>query len=197
MEVGLSFSDGNRTHSASMKYASKRMERLHQQKIRQHCKEGSYRIQDSALPIIRHLPTTRLQQRLCKFGVNITEQRERVTSAPSMALSQAQLLSPVSPLTALPETPRTPSTFASEMLNKPLPPTPSQFRLGDADTPLSMNLYYVHELETPIQGYWADDDDTLLLDERAARDLEALHLAMLTVDSLDSGAWAPTTWRNV
>lgn len=216
LEVGLSFSDDNRTHSASMKYASRRMEeRLHEQRIRQQYEEGRYSIQHPAflMPANGLFPTRQTtqttqqqqtrqqqQQRQRRLGVNTREQRERATSAPPTTLDRSQPLSPVSPLTAMPETPGTVSTIPVERANQPLPPTPSQFRLGEADMPWSMDPYYVPGPDTPAQEYGlGKEDDTLRPDDakRAAGDLEALHLAMMTVDNFDDGAWAPSTWGSV
>jgi len=207
LEVGLSFED-NRTHSASVKYASKRMEeRLHEQRIRQQYEEGRYSIQHPAflMPANGHFPNRptrqQQQQRQRRLGVNTREQHERGTSAPPTTLARNQPLSPVSPLTAtMPDTPGTASTVAMERTNQPLPPTPSQFRLGEADMPWSVDPYYIPEPETPIQEYASmKEEETPRLDDakRAAGDLEALHLAMMTVDSLDDGSWAQPTWGSV
>ena len=205
LEVGLSFSDENRTHSTSMKYASKRMEeRLHEQRIRQQYEEGRYSTQHPAflMPANGHFPATQTRQqqqvRQRRLGANTREQRERATSAPPTSLDRAQPLSPVSPLTAFPATPGTLSTAVSERANQPLPPTPSQFRLGEADMPWSMDPYYVPEPESPTQdcGLGREDEMPRFEDEkRSTADLEALHLAMMTVDSLDDGPWA--SWGDV
>jgi hypothetical protein len=208
LEVGLSFSDEARTHSASMKYASKRMEeRLHEQRIRQQYEEGRYSSQHpsflmpangqfpAAAPE-QQTPREQQQQRQRRLGVNTREQRERATSAPPTTLDRDQPLSPVSPLTAMPETPGTLlTTPAMDRANQPLPPTPSQFRLGEADMPWSMDPYYHHPLEpeTPPHEYsQALDEETRRYedDKRSAGDLEALHLAMMTVDNFDDGLWS-------
>lgn len=206
LEVGLSFSDENRTHSASMKYASRKMEeRLHEQRIRQQYEEGRYSSQHPAflMPANGHFPATQTRQqqqvRQRRLGVHTREQRERATSAPPTSLDRAQPLSPVSPLTAFPPTPGTISTAASERANQPLPPTPSQFRLGEADMPWSMDPYYMPEPESPTQEYGlAREDESPRFEEEkrsTGGDLEALHLAMMTVDSLDDGPWA--SWGDV
>lgn len=207
LEVGLSFED-NRTHSASMKYTSKKMEeRLHEQRIRQQYEEGRYSIQHPAflMPANGHFPNRptrqQQQQRQRRLGVNTREQHERGTSAPPTTLDRNQPLSPVSPLTAtMPDTPGRTLTIPMERANQPLPPTPSQFRLGEADMPWSVDPYFIPEPETPTQEYAPmKEEETPRLEDakRAAGDLEALHLAMMTVDSLDDGSWEQPTWGSV
>jgi hypothetical protein len=209
LEVGLSFSsEDKRTHSASMKYASKRMEeKLHEQRIRQQYEEGRYSRQHPAflMPangtyLHRQTRHQQQQQRQRRLGVNTREQHERGTSAPPTTLDRAQPLSPVSPLTASPDTPA--RTIPLERTNQPLPPTPSQFRLGEADMPWSVDPVFVpNEPVTPRARYatLATEEEKLRLDDpkHNGADLEALHLAMMTVDSLNNDAWEPPSWGSV
>lgn len=87
-------------------------------------------------------------------------------------------------------------------MNIPHPRATSQLRLGKADMPWSTDPIYVAELETPMQEYSPsreEDTQQRQLEDAAlaAEDLEAFHLAIMSVGSLDDGAWAPLTRGSV
>ena len=112
-------------------------------------------------------------------------------------------LSPVSPLTLVGgDTSGRASIIPTERTNIPHPRATSQLRLGKADMPWSTDPIYVAELETPIQEYSPsreEDTQQRQLEDAAlaAEDLEAFHLAIMSVGSLDDGAWAPLTGGSV
>jgi hypothetical protein len=212
LEVGLSFSSGERrTHTASLRYASKRMEeRLYEERMRKQYEEGRYSQQPPAIltpgeGFQAHRQTRHQQQqeRQRRLGVRTTEQHERGTSAPPAALGRTQLLSS-------PACTRAPSfsrnrVVSYERTNQPLPPTPSQFRLGEADMPWSVPPWYPPSEpesprgESPVSTVSAisamspveQENNRLLDDPQRVRDLEALHQAMMTVGSLGSDGWEP------
>lgn len=200
LEVGLSFSEENKTHRARMKYASKKMEdKLHEQRLREQYEEGRYSVQHGLLPNRKTLQQQ--QQRQRRLGVNTREQHERGTSAPPTTMDRASSYNPGNPATTMLNKPSMALDIPADRTSQALPPTPSRFRLGDADMPWCVEPIFISELETPIQPYSPsqyspskEDDTSRLQDAKEEGDLEALHLAMMTVDGLEYGAWEPPTW---
>jgi hypothetical protein len=84
-------------------------------------------------------------------------------------------------------------------LDQPLPPTPSQFRLGDAELPWSMPAWYratepEFATSSPVR---VERESRRTDDPQRVRDLETLHQAMMTVDSLGNDGWEPWTLDSV
>lgn len=151
------------------------------------------------------------QQRQRRLGVRTREQHERGTSAPP-SLTDRNL--PVSPLTvnyiphiapiqhtqSMPLERINTQSLSVERTNQPLPPTPSQFRLGEEDMPWSTPAWY----RSPEQPAFASpsvasmsQENGRMEDPQRVRELETLHQAMMTVDSLDHDGWEPWTWDSV
>jgi hypothetical protein len=224
LEVGLSF-EKEKTHSASMKYASKKMEdKLHEQRIRLQYEEGRYSIHHPAflMPANGIYPKNQMRQqqnlRQRRLGVNTREQHLRGTSAPPTTFDRTQPISPespVSPVSPISIAPTRSATHPVAGTDRPLPPTPSQFRLGEENMPWSMTPFFIyseteypkeedHPLmkddETPLvdeeANPFVDDEETLAVDDpkHPPGDLEALHLAMMAVDTFSSDAWEPPAW---
>ena len=231
VELSLSFpSQDSRTHTAKMKYASKRMEeKLHQQRIRNQYEEGIYRQQQHPSILLpgngihserqtRHLQQQHRQRRL---GVRTTEQHERGTSAPPTILDRTQPISPISPLSP-PTRSVAPlevntntgnintgslhtSNISPERVNQPLPATPSQYRLGEADMPWSVPPWYrppepeFAGVASPAAAREQENqrENRRFDDPQRVKDLETLHQAMMTVDSLNNDGWESWTWESV
>ncbi|KAH8687652.1 hypothetical protein BGZ60DRAFT_522300 [Tricladium varicosporioides] len=133
-----------------------------------------------------------------RLGVSTRSQHERGSSAPPTMTDRNQPISPVSPITPFsPLVHR--STMPSEQANRPLPPVPSRFRLGEADLPWSTPPWYrpqEPELASPtVVGI--ELEERRLEDPQRVRELEELHQAMMTVDSLDHDGWESWTWDSV
>lgn len=214
VEIGVSMAD-HRTHTASMKYTSKRMEeRLHEERRRQQYERGQYYQQHPTLLMPAHgihqehqsryreQQAAHVQQeRQRRLGVRTLEQHERGTSAPPTVTDRTQPISPVSPLSPMYSL-RHSSSIPVERTNQALPPTPSQFRLGEDDLPWSMPPWYrppEPEVASPpqIRVEVEPPPPRRLDDPQRVRDLETLHQAMMTVDSLNNDGWEPWMWESV
>jgi hypothetical protein len=151
------------------------------------------------------------QQRQRRLGIRTREQHERGTSAPPSLTDRNQAVSPVAvnyiphiaPIQHTQSMPleRTGSQNLSvDRTNQPLPPTPSQFRLGEDSMPWSNPTWY----RSPEQPAFIsptmsarDQEIRRIEDPQRVRELETLHQAMMTVDSLDHEGWEPWTWDSV
>lgn len=84
-----------------------------------------------------------------------------------------------------------------DRINQQLPPSPSQFRLGEDDLPWSVQPWY----RTPEPGVSTPPipsiktESSKLDDPQRVRDLETLHQAMMTVDSLSAEGWDDPSWQ--
>lgn len=152
------------------------------------------------------------QQRQRRLGVRTREQHERGTSAPP-SLTDRNL--PVSPLTvnyiphiapiqhtqSMPLERTDSQSLLLERTNQPLPPTPSQFRLGEEDMPWSMPAWYRsspdHSYSAAASEVVMNQENRRMEDPQRVREMETLHQAMMTVDSLDHDGWEPWTWDSV
>ena len=82
-------------------------------------------------------------------------------------------------------------------INQELPPSPSQFRLGEDDLPWSVPPWY----RAPEPGFSSPPAPSMqpeprrLDDPQRVRDLETLHQAMMTVDSLSAEGWNDPSWQ--
>ena len=176
------------------------------------------------------------QQWQRQLGISTREQHQRGTSAPPSLTDRNQSVSPpvnyiphIAPIQHTQSMPleRTSSQSPlTERTNQPLPPTPSQFRLGEDDMPWSMPAFYRspdlphpavsfdaglvqesrHLLRSPEQpnpanpfGDRMSEEGGRIEDPQRVRQMEALHQAMMTVDSLPIGhdELEPWTWNSV
>ncbi|KAH8590868.1 hypothetical protein B0O99DRAFT_520742 [Bisporella sp. PMI_857] len=231
VEFGVSMRPEDKTHMASMKYASKKMEeRLQEERIRQQHESGLFYLQQQQeLELSRH-PTILMpargdpqrqarlydqhdraeqaRQRQRSLGVSMREQHERGTSAPPTVADRTQPISPISPpveRTAPVEHRLSPQSAGvpAGRINQDLPPTPSnQFRLGEADLPWSVPPWYrapepeFASIASPVVAR-VENEHRRLDDPQRVRDLETLHQAMMTVDSLSAEGWEPASWEGL
>ncbi|KAG0647433.1 hypothetical protein D0Z07_7238 [Hyphodiscus hymeniophilus] len=230
VEFGVSFSPNDRTHTTGVHYTSRRMEdRLHQERMRNR-DELAYNNQEpgeqqllATLGALMPGPEAEFgygyeaedqsrhqqQQRQRRLGTRTREQHGRGTSAPPSLTERTRPESPVNYIPHIAPIQHTRSmpldrTNSQEVLqsrtNQPLPPTPSQFRLGEADMPWSMPAWYRSpeqpDSATPsIVGM--DEDNYRNEDPDRVRQLETLQQAMMTVDSQGQDEWEPWTWDSV
>lgn len=217
-------------------------DKLHEQRIRLQYEEGRYSIHHPSflmpangiyskhqIPANGIHPKHQMRQqqnlRQRRLGVNTREQHLRGTSAPPTTLDRTQPISPVSPVSPVSPISIAPPrsvTYSVADMDRPLPPTPSQFRLGEENMPWSMTPFFIYsETEYPKEdpplrkddetspvddeaAPFVDDEETLLVDDEETQlvddpkhppgDLEALHLAMMAVDTFGSDAWEPPAW---
>ncbi len=215
VEFGVSFSNSDRPHTASISYASRNMqERLARQQRQQedfylqsrdhaHYEEefrgphpapllpGSYRMEE-------HHNRQRQQRRQQGLGVRTREQHERGSSAPPSLSDRLAPISPVSPISHIQHTSSMPLDGRME---RPLPPLPSRFRLGEEDLPWSTEPWYQpseSENAAPTVGMVGLElENRRGEDPQRVRELETLHQAMMTVDSLANDTWDPWTLDSV
>lgn len=153
----------------------------------------------------------RQQQRQRRLGVRTREQHERGTSAPPTLMDRNQPVSPIAvdyipniaPIQHTQSIPLERTDFESlsvDRSNQPLPPTPSQFRLGEQNMPWSMPTPY----RSPEQPAFASptsvgttQETRRTEDPQRVRELETLQQAMMTVDSMHHDEWEPWTWESV
>lgn len=227
VEFGVSFSPNDPPHTRSMKYTSNNMnERIERQRREELARSG----QDSLAPggNRRHQQNhqlqlqqsqqdfhhqqqiyTQQQQRHSSYNqqhsrdltVSTRGSRERGSSAPPFLPP----ISPVSPMstyrnsTAWNTSPYRNSN-QSESRERPLPPVPSRFRLGEDDLPWSTPAWYRSPDAENFNNTIGSMDNSLPLsprrseDPRRVRELEDLHLAMMTVDSLGNDDWETWAW---
>jgi hypothetical protein len=150
------------------------------------------------------------QQRQRRLGVRTREQHERGRSAPPsftdhqpfspVAVNYIPHIAPIQHTQSMPLKRTDSQSLLLERTNRPLPPTPSQFRLGEEDMPWSMPAWY----RSPDQPGFVtpsvtgmDQEHRRTEDPQRVRELETLQQAMMTVDSLDHDEWEPWMWDNV
>ncbi|TVY46870.1 hypothetical protein LOCC1_G002793 [Lachnellula occidentalis] len=220
LEFGLSFANNDPPHTASMKYTSRNMqermhyqqqERLHRQQNAQRPmpgntqermyqqQEGLYRQQNTQrlIPGNTQIRQPRSPQRHRSLEVMPTYGYERGSSAPP-ALQPMSPVSPMSPITPLQHT----TSMPIEGRERPLPATPSRFRLGEDGLPWSTEPFYRYEepgVVSPIRPAMVEIEmeGRRTEDPQRVRELEELHQAMMTVDSLGHDGWETWTWDSV
>jgi hypothetical protein len=210
VQVGVACSKEDRAHTASINYATRSMrERLYLQE-----QEEQWRLlysqpqHESMMPAngqytVRHSRHHHQQHRERRLTVRTREQHERGSSAPPALSDRLQPITPVSPIG--PIYPRDPipglahtHSLPTPGTERPLPPLPSRFRLGEDDLPWSTDPWY--QPQSP--GFRApsilsiEHEDRRGEDPQRVRELEALHAAMMTVDSIPHDGWEPWTWDN-
>ncbi len=86
---------------------------------------------------------------------------------------------------------------------RPLPPVPSRFRLGEDGLPWSTEPFYRPQSPETAPGNVRASmvdiglDNPRGEDPQRVRELESLQQAMMTVDSLPNDGWEPWTWDSV
>ncbi|KAE8441249.1 hypothetical protein EG329_005580 [Mollisiaceae sp. DMI_Dod_QoI] len=216
VEFGVSFTNRNSPHTASLNYTNRRMqERLARQRREQDAlllQERNHRhpyeqpLWTGAHPSTltpgagddnyrRHRQQQRQQQQR-ELGARTRELHDRGSSAPpSFSERPPMPPSPVSPIFSIQHT----SSMPLEGYERPLPPLPSQYRLGEDDLPWSTEPWYrpdSPDFAAPtLVGIELENQRGE--DPQRVRELEELHLAMMTVDSLPHDGWEAWTWDSV
>ncbi|CAG8979788.1 hypothetical protein HYALB_00013370 [Hymenoscyphus albidus] len=220
VEFGLSFSQNDPPHIRSMKYTSNTMNERRQRHRREEFMgngqesllsggdRGQQEIDQQQLRqnqqhFHRHQQIQHDRQHSRTLTVSSRGSRERGSSAPPF-------LPPLSPVSSMSTGTYRNSTTWNELSfrnsnrvesrDRPLPPEPSRFRLGEDELPWSTPAWYrspdVESFNSPIGSV----DIGLPLsprraeDPRRIRELEDLHQAMMTVDSLGNDEWDAWTW---
>lgn len=217
MEFGVSFSTTGRPHTASINYSSRAMqEKLAHQRRQEEdffLQPRSYGpLQDEnhrgphpapLMPNNYHNQNRQRQQhRTQRLGVRTREQHERGSSAPPSLTERLQPISPISPIGDIHPIQHT-SSMPLEGLERPLPPLPSRFRLGEDDLPWSTEPWYQPTATEQEEEYVSptmvglEQENRRGEDPQRVRELETLHQAMMTVDSLAHDAWETWTWDSV
>jgi hypothetical protein len=210
VQVGVACSKGDRTHTASVNYATRSMrDRLYRQQ-----QEEQWRLLDlqqrpeNQMPAYEHYPVRHSRQhhesRERQLTVRTREHHERGSSAPPALSDRLQPISPVSPIGPVyPRDPPLGITHSNSMppsgVERPLPPLPSRFRLGEDELPWSTEPWYQPQspgfASPTVVGI--QHEDRRGEDPQRVRELEALHAAMMTVDSIPHDGWEPWTWDSV
>lgn len=221
IEFGVSFTPNDPPHTRSMKYTSNNMnERIERQRREELTRGGQESLSQGSYRGQQHNHQLQLQQSQRDFHhqqqqrhssynqqntrsltVSTRGARERGSSAPPFLPP----ISPVSPMSSYRnsvtwnESPYR-NNIQPESRERPLPPVPSRFRLGEDDLPWSTPAWYrspdVENFNAPSSSV----DSSMPLsprrseDPRRVRELEDLHLAMMTVDSLGNDDWETWTW---
>ena len=210
MEFGVSFSQSDPPHMASMKYTSRnmreRMDRQQQGQLLSNAQPPSlmpeWEQQRHERQQRQQQHREQHQQRPRRLGISIPSTRERGRSAPPPIHARDDIVSPVSPISTY-RSSIAPGTMGFTPLTvtreRPLPPVPSNFRLGEADMPWSTDPWYRPEeadIGSPVAGIELEHrrEQRRTEDPQRVRELEDLHQAMMTVDSLDSDGWETWTW---
>lgn len=226
VEFGLSLNPHDPPHTRSIKYTSNNMnERLERQRReeltrgrQENLSQGGYRGQQQNFQLppnqrdIHHQQQLHHQQQQHQHNiynqqhsrsltVSTRGSRDRGNSAPPLLPP----ISPVSPMSTYRnsvvwnESPYRVSN-QPESRERPLPPIPSRFRLGEDDLPWSTPAWYRSPDVEHFNAPFSSVDSSLPLsprrseDPQRVRELEDLHLAMMTVDSLGDDDWETWTW---
>jgi len=195
-QVGVSFSNNDPPHTASIKYSSRNMqERMYRQHQDAHSTQHEPR---SLMPENSQARLSR-QQRARSLDARPIDPYGRGISAPSTRYDRHESINPVSAITPIHHT----SSMPLERANRPLPAAPSRFRLGEDGLPWSTEPWYRCEEEqivSPIRPTMVGielEERRTAEDPQRVRELEDLHQAMMTVDSLDHDGWETWTWDSV
>jgi hypothetical protein len=206
VEVGVAFSKSERAHTASLNYASRGMrERLYRQEHDELLRQRELQHPRILMPANGQYPDHHARQhqqnRQRRLTVRTREHHERGSSAPPALSDRLQPISPISPMS--PIGPIHGITHTTSMpipgSERPLPPLPSRFRLGEDGLPWSTEPWYRPTspgYETPTM-VGIELEDRRGEDPERVRQLEELHQAMMTVDSLPHDGWEPWTWDSV
>ncbi|KAH8819493.1 hypothetical protein F5884DRAFT_13315 [Xylogone sp. PMI_703] len=191
VEVGLSLNKNDPPRTKSWQYASKKM----QQRLQIPPPDYPWEMVESH---VSDQSLLHLQARQRRHQNN-----DRGSSAPPSARgNQFHLHGLEAPRTISPTSQR--PSLNDRYRDRPLPPTPPTFRLGDDLPWTSFSPVSVPDSDaegeertdhSSIRGTendrWRDEDPQRI------HDMEALHSAMMTVDSLQHEQWDPWTWESV
>ncbi|RDW78339.1 hypothetical protein BP5796_06191 [Coleophoma crateriformis] len=183
VEFGIAFSQHDRVHTTSMKYASKNMEhRFREQQARAAVPDmlrSGYPLSAREARAQPQLPQHPQSSRAPRLVIRRRDQ-ERGTSAPP-SLQERHVDNSTNSIDG------TRVSSSQDRRDQPLPPLPSEFRLGEPDMPWSAPQFL------PVATY--EDPTTLDMDFQSestrgedpqrVRDLGQLQQAMMTVDSLE------------
>ncbi|KAH7369977.1 hypothetical protein BKA65DRAFT_9692 [Rhexocercosporidium sp. MPI-PUGE-AT-0058] len=146
-----------------------------------------------------------------RMSVRTHSSRERGSSAPPSLSDHSESINPTSPVSSmgtfnqfgtLQHTSSMPIGGIQDRLERPLPPLPSQFRLGEDGLPWTTEPWYIEqEPESEYRNQMMTGielENRRQEDPQRVRDLGALQQAMMTVDSLpNEDAWEPWAWDSV
>jgi len=224
LEFGVSFSNDGPPHTGAIRYTSKKMrERLYRHRRQQEeyiLQPRSHRPIEEAqsagpypaalLPgpgDVYHNERHHHQHssRPRRLGIR-TRDHERGSSAPPTLSERTQAISPITPVHHASSFPLNNSINQNDHnLDRPLPPIPSRFRLGDSNLPWCTEPWYrptssssetTSEFANPTM-VGIELENARGEDPQRVRELEALQQAMMTVDSLANDGWEPWTWESV
>ncbi|CZT01271.1 uncharacterized protein RCO7_01992 [Rhynchosporium graminicola] len=217
VEFGISFSNRGQPHMASLGYTSRRMQERLQRQRRQQEDHVLQEREHYQRPWVADFERPHPSLLMPGTGSNRNEQyswqseyledqprrisaqthnsRERGSSAPPSLSDHSE--SPTSPVSSmgtysqfgpLQHTSSMPIGGIQDRLERPLPPLPSQFRLGEDGLPWTTEpWYYESEPESEyVSRVMAEveQEHRRQEDPQRVRDLGALQQAMMTVDSL-------------
>lgn len=232
LEFGVSLSPTGRTRTSNINYKSQNM----QDKLGwQHQHNEEYLLQTRSHGQIQHdyqqgphpaplMPHSyhnydhavnqdriRQQHRSQRLGIRTREHHERGSSAPPSLTPRTErrqtITSPVSPMSGIQPLLHT-ASLPHSAIERPLPPLPSHFRLGEDSLPWSIEPWY--QPTSPPREEEEEFFEPIIVgldlgprsirrgeDPQRVRELETLHQAMMTVDSLEHDAWETWTWESV
>jgi hypothetical protein len=206
VEVGVAFSKSDKPHTASLNYASSAMrERLYRQQHEELLRQRQLQHPPILMPASGQCPDRHVRQhqqnRQRRLTVRTREHHERGSSAPPILSDRLQPISPISPMCPISAIHGITHTSSMPIpgAERPLPPLPSRFRLGEEGLPWSTEPWY----RPASPGYQTPTMVGIELEDRhgedpqRVRELEELHQAMMTVDSLPHDAWESWTWDSV
>jgi hypothetical protein len=206
VEVGVAFPRSDKAHTASLNYVSRGMrERLYRQQHEELLRQYPLQHPPILMPASGQYPDRHARQhhqnRPPRLSVRTRDYHERGSSAPPALSDRLRPISPISPMSPIGSIHGITHTSSMPVRGseRPLPPLPSRFRLGEDGLPWSTEPWY----RPASPGYEAPTvvgielEDSRGEDPQRVRELEALHQAMMTVDSLPHDGWEPWTWDSV
>lgn len=192
VEIGVSLSNNDPPHTRSWSYESKSIQR-----------RGQNQQQGYALDSRQHIPGRDQDyyhhSRERGLDVRPRESERGHSVPPPERIDQFHIYDPVSPVSP---TIHTPTSSTAGYRERPLPPVPSSFRLGDENLPWSSTTpAWIPEEPEPayvdIPVFIESERRTFRHeDPQRVRELESLHNALMTVDSLDAEQWTPRASEN-
>lgn len=217
VEFKVPMSENDKGHGASLRYTSKNMRE--RERARKNVQLGNSSIpailtpgrpQPSQQPHYQQRPQQ--QQQRTRGLVIRTETAERGRSAPPIMNDRSDPVSPVSPMSSFgsPIQQRVvtfPRQNLADRFDRPLPPTPGKFRLGEDGLPWSTTPSYwnakpdtsesVDSTPRSIESLQSPSSARRNEDPKRVRELSELQQAMMTVDSMSSDVWDPWMWDSV
>lgn len=210
----MSFSNYRRPRTASLAFTSRRMqESLHRQRRQQEelaiyeqtQDPGGYEANFEGYQTCtpghdgycneQYSEEQQYQPREASY-VRTRDSREMRFFPPPTRSDQMSPSSSVSPVRTW-ETLQHPSRMSGTIrarLEGPLPPLPSQFRLGEDELPWAAEPWYVDAESDHEASTGAELENRRQEDPQRVKDLGDLQQAMMTVDILPHDRWEPWTW---